>query len=198
MTDPSTRLLLSIADAEDRIGNAWLAQYRGTGWISKLIQYGTGGPYSHSAMLRKDSKHVDVLELREFIGGRSTPLEAQVARWPGMIDVFSPDYERWPLFDSVGAVEVMRHLTGREYGYTGVARLALAKVPLLWRCWPLETDEFTDVIENTGAPFCSHAVCSACRIGGGVDPCPRKADARVTPNDLTWSLFFKYEFTLAN
>lgn len=196
MTD-NHRTLVPLSQAAPLIGNGWLAQFRGSGFISRLIQYGTGGPHSHSAMLQRTNGHVDVLEVREFYGGRRVPLESQVARYPGSIDVFSIDLHRFPEFDGVGASHVMRCFTGRCYGYVGVSRLALRKVPLIWRCWPLDVpdDELLDA-EAIGAPFCSHAVCAAARIGGGVDPVPRKPDHLVTPNDLSWSLLYRYEFTL--
>lgn len=194
---PHVPLILSLDRAEPRIGNGWLAQFRGASWLSKVIQYGTGGPYSHSAMLQRTNGHVDLLEVREFYGGRRVPLESQVARYPGKIDVFSIDLERFPEFDGPSATKVMRCFTGRDYGYHGVSRLALQKVPLLWRCWPLDvTDDDLLDAEAVGAPFCSHAVCAAMRIGGGVDPIPNKPDHLVTPNDLSWSLLYRYEFTL--
>jgi len=194
--DPQKPRFVKLAEAAPIIGNAWLAQYRGSGLISRLIQYGTGGVHSHTAMFKRDCATgcVDVLELREFIGGRSTPIDYQVQQYPGQIDVFSPDVERWPEFNPSLAVYYMRKLTCKPYGYWGVARLALQKVPLLWRCWPLDVSD--NPAKPCAAPFCSHAVVTAYREGGRVDPVPRKPDHLVTPNDLTWSLLFHYEFTL--
>jgi hypothetical protein len=196
--DPHNPVLVPLDKAMPRIGNAWLAQYRGSGFISRMIQYGTGGPHSHTAMLRKPdgTDYVDVLELREFIGGRAVTLESQVAKYPGRIDVFSPDVKRFPEFSPSLAAFTMRRLTSRPYGYLGCLRLALRKVPLLWRLWPLDVSDLRELPEKTGAPFCSQALCTAYREGGRVDPVPRKPDDLVTPNDLTWSLLFKYEFTL--
>jgi len=188
------RRFFHVAYAESLIGDGWLALYRGNSWMSRIIQYGTGGPYSHAAMLRRENGHADVLEMREFRGGRATPLEAQARNWPRAIDIFSPNVARFPEFDPATAVSVMRDLTSREYGYVGVARLLLQKIPLVWRLWPLDVADI-ELDETTGAPFCSHAVAAACRLAG-VDPVPRKADHLVTPNDLSWSLFWRYEFTL--
>ncbi len=185
-----------MSHAINTVGDAWLAQFRGNSWISRAIKYGTGGVHSHSAIFRRtDCASIDVLELREFAGGRAQPIEAAARQFAGQIDVFSIDLHHFPEFDCLAAVEKMRHLTGRRYGYRGVLRLALMKVPLLWRLWPLKvTDDHMDDAEV--APFCSHAVCWAYRVGGGVDPVPNKPDDRVSPNDLTSSLLFRYEFTL--
>lgn len=194
--NPQKPHYVKLADALPRIGNAWLAQYRGVGLISRLIQYGTGGVHSHTAMLRRtqDGFCVEVLELREFHGGRMKTLESQVEQYPKQIDVFSPDIARFPEFNPSLAVSYMRRLTDKRYGYRGVARLALQKVPVLWRCWPLDMSD--NPCAPSAAPFCSHAAVCAYREGGRIDPVPRKPDHLVTPNDLTWSLFFKYEFTL--
>jgi len=185
-----------LKDVADKIQSGWIAQYRGSSYISSLIQYGTGGVHSHSAMIRKSGrrKDLDILEVREWLGGRAVPLSGQVERYSGRIDVFSYD-KRYKEYDGEKAADYMRELTDKKYGYSGVLRLSIQRTPILWRLWPLETD---DLIATNQAPFCSHAVCASCRVGGGVDPVPRKPDYMTTPNDLTWSLLFDYEFTLVS
>ena len=190
--DVSNPHLVSLQDVEPSIESGWIAQYRGTGFISRWIEYGTGGCHSHSAMLRRNGGGVDVLEIREWIGGRATPLASEVERYPGMIDVFSVD-KRFPEYRGPLAARYMRLLTGNDYGYWGVLKLGLMKLPLIRRLWPFDTD---DLLRTNAAPFCSHAVCAAMRLGGNVDPVPRKRDDRVSPNDLTWSCALFYEFTL--
>jgi len=204
--DPANPKLLCYNRAAPRIGNAWLAQYRGLGqgWLSNIICYATGGPHSHSALLRRGLASVDVLELREFHGGRVRPLRAEVDKYPGRIDIFSPNaggrwttnfdepFEGW---DAKGAVQYMELLTRLDYGYRSVLRIGLRKVPLVWRFYALETSDIVNNGRNV-RPFCSHAVALACRLGGFVDPVPNLPDFLTTPNDLTRSLFFQYEFTL--
>lgn len=193
--DPANPNVISLDEAARLIQDGWLAQFRGRGWLSSLIQFATGGVHSHSAMLQRVNGHVDCLEVREWIGGRRKPLEHHVGRWPGQIDVFSPDRNRFGEFKKHEAVKIMRQMLVGDYGYAGALRLALHKVPLLWRLWPLETRD-DDPAGMKIVPFCSHAVCAACRIGGGIDPVPNKPDHLVTPADLTNSLLFRYEFTL--
>jgi hypothetical protein len=172
-----------------------ILQYRGSTIISEWIRFATHGVHSHSAMLRIDSLgRADVLEIREFVGGRAVPLLGHVMQFNGRIDVFRPRVDVFKDYDAVSATDVMRDLTSRPYGYLGIARLAVQRIPFAWRLVRLET---RDVIDGDGAaPFCSHAVCHACREGGGVDPVPRKPDDLVTPADLTWSLLFDYVCTL--
>lgn len=196
MTDfrPDNPFVMPLPLARRKIQSGWLLQFRGRRWVSRLIQYATGGPHSHSAMaIRRASGAVDVLDVVEWTGGRTRSLEWHVARSGGRIDVFRPNAGgRWRNWDGEAAAARMRVLADGRYGYRGVARLALQRVPLVWRLWPLEVDDRT---APGGAPFCSHAVCDATRHGG-VDPVPRKPDHLITPNDLTWSVFFEYQFSL--
>lgn len=169
-------------------------QYRGQGWISSMIQLGSQGVHSHSAIARVDMLgRADVLEVRELKGGRAVPLLGEVEKHPGRIDVFRPRLDVFA-FDIEAAVDMMRTLTSRSYGYAGVARLAIQRLPLLWRLSRLQT---ADVVagNESRSPFCSHAVAIAC-TAGGVDPVPRKPDDAVTPADLTTSLLFEYVCTL--
>lgn len=191
--NPSKPNLAHLKDVESLVEDGSLAQYRGTGIISRWIQYATTGCHSHSAMIRRNGRGCDVLQIREFQGGSARPLESEVNRYPGMIDVFTLDLERWPEFNVRGALKYMRDLTGRDYGYWGVAHLALLRIPYVRRLWRFTADDARD---SDSAPFCSHAVASAYRIGGGIDPVPRTPDDLVSPAHLTTSMLFKYQFTL--
>ena len=190
--DPRKPNLVRLHDVEFVIRDGWLAQYRSGSFIGWWIQGATQGFHSHSAMLRRNGS-VDVLQIREFQGGNAKPLSSEVARYPGLIDVFSIDAKHFPEFDGSGAVKYMRELTGRDYGYWGVVRLALLRVPFLRRLWRFDADDCHD---SGMAPFCSHAVTTADRIGGGVDPVLRTPDDLVSPHHLTQSLLYSYEFTL--
>lgn len=190
-------LMVPLAEMLPRIGNAWLAQYRGYGIISQWIRFAAGGgPHSHSAMLTVDDDGVLAMEVREFIGGRILPLNAHAAFFPGCIDLFSPDTARYPEFNPRGAVKCMREITERQYGYRGIVRLALRRVPFVWRFFPIDTiDVFDD--SKKSPVFCSQAVSIACALGGGVDPVPRLPHGLTEPSHLTRSLFWKYEGTIA-
>jgi len=185
--------LLAFAFAE--LANGDIAQFRGRGLIASWIRWATHGVHSHSGMIRvSDSGELDLLEVREFIGGRAVPLLDQVERYPGRIDVFRPRLHVFHQYSTEDAVWMMRRITSQKYGYAGVLRLALQRLPILWRLASVET---RDVLHSgrKKAPFCSHAVAIACR-SGGVDPVPRKPDHLVTPADLTNSLLFDYVGTL--
>ncbi len=190
--DLDSLVLASVHDAPIQCGD--LLQFRGNGAISSLIRFATHGVHSHSAIARRDALgRVDCLEIREFKGGRAVPLLGEVEKAPGRIDVFRPRTEIFG-FDRTACVDKMRELTSRSYGYAGIARLALQRIPILWRMSRLDTRDVHTSREGR-APFCSHAVAIACQAGG-VDPVPRKPDDLVTPADLTCSLLFDYVCTL--
>lgn len=184
-------------EAEKVVQNAWLAQCRSGSWTSTIISRATLGVHSHTAVLRRNNGTADVLEMLQFRGGRAVPF-CHLSCRKGIIDIFSPcrDGIYADKFDAKGCVEVMRELTQYDYGWAGLFRMVLRAIPGVWRLIPLET---SDIYRNDGPsrPFCSHAAALAYQIGGGVDPVPRLPPYYVTPNHLTWSMFFDYEFSLA-
>lgn len=190
-----------LAYAEAKIDNAWIAQFAGSGWLSRLIMNGSAGVHSHSAMCRRNKNGkdtIDLLEVREFYGGRMRPLDAYLST-PGRIDFFSPckDGMYKDKFDPVGAVWAMRRLTAHDYGYSGVLAAMARRVPLLWKIFPQVTsDKLPQEGDPAWEPFCSHAVAAAMQQGGLIDVVPRKPNWLVTPSDLTTSMFFDYEFSL--
>ena len=183
------------------IDDAWLAQFAGTSWLSRVIALGTQGVHSHSGMFRRDKEtgDIDVLELREFYGGRARPLAAHFDV-PGRIDVFSPcrDGIYKDHFRPRGAVLAMHKLTAKNYGYWSVLPMFQRRMPVVWRRYVVSTSD--ELLDDQNAevwqPFCSHAVSLATQSGGGVDVVPRCPHYAVSPNDLTRSMFFEYEFSL--
>lgn len=196
--DASRPLWVGYAFAREAIQSGWIGQYMADSVISRLIRYSTQGVHSHSAMFVKNGGGaVDVLELREFRGGQRRTLEYHF-RLPSRIDVFAPDTDRWPEFDGEGAVRAMRRLTDYAYGWLGIWRMAARRIPLVWRLYPPTVDDrLPDDGKPIRQPFCSHAVSLATHLGGGVDPVPRLPHYLVAPAHLTWSLFYRYQFSLA-
>lgn len=195
--DPKNPYLVPYANAVPRLRNGDLAQFRSRSLCSYLIQVGCQGVHSHSAIVRRNGdQRVDLLEMVERVGGRAVPLWSRVCECPARIDIFRPDQARWPELDLDRTTAYMRELTGQRYGRAGMltcaAMRALGLRFLLHRL-ARQTD---DALEARQAPFCSHAVCSAYRLGGGVDPVPRTPDHLVVPAQLTTSLLFEYVLTL--
>jgi hypothetical protein len=185
--------------AASRIQDAWIAQYAGAAWYSKLIIYGTQGVHSHSAMFRRNSdRTIDLLEMLAIGGGSISSYVWKVYKTSGRLDVFAPNAgNHWPEFKAQEVVAAMRTLCDYRYGYAGIFRMAVKRIPLLWRLYPPTTD---DRLPAGGKPirqpFCSHAVSLATHLGGGVDPVPNCPHCLVTPQMLTQSLFYDYQFTI--
>jgi len=188
--------------AANEIQNGWLIQYRGAaGIVSNAIRWASSGqPHTHSALahvFENGKKNVNVLEMREFRGGRSLPFEYHVEKFGGRMDVFSLNKDRFPVYDANGTIEVMRDLVTRGYGYDNVAALALRHLPFIWRFFPVD---ITDVLNpnelKNVRPFCSHAIAFAMQLGGNVDPVLRLPAYLVEPSHLTNSHCFNYEFTV--
>ena len=195
--DPRNPYLVPFREAAPGLRNGDLAQFRSRSLISYLIRVGSFGVHSHSGMIRRNGdERIDLLEMYEGVGGRARPLAACVAEASGRIDIFRPNVERWPELNLNGATRHMRLLTGKRYGRYGLLLLAgMRAVGLRFLLHGLvyNTD---DQSQCQRAPFCSHAVCEAYRIGGGVDPVPRTPDWMVVPAQLTTSLLFDYVCTL--
>lgn len=195
--DPRDPLLVSYERARLVLRNGDLAQFRSRSLLSYLIRVGSFGVHSHSAMIRRNGNdRIDLLEMYEFAGGRARPLEACVAEAPGLIDIFRPNKSRWPELDLQGATDHMRLLTGKRYGRAGLLMLAGMRAIGLRFLMHGRVYNTNDTEQSDRPPFCSHAVCEAYRVGGGVDPVPCTPDYMVTPAQLTTSLLFQYLCTL--
>lgn len=182
-----------LSESAERLTHGSLLQFRSRGFVSRAIRYATRSVHSHSAMLAMGQHEWEVLEVRELRGGRTVPLHEAVERNSGRIDVFEISELCADRFDRDGAVREMRTMTEKPYGYISVARIGMASIPLLRRMIRINTN---DDHRSRHPPFCSEAVCYACRVGGGCDPVLNRPDSWTTPGDLTRSLLFRYQFTL--
>lgn len=103
----------------------------------------------------------------------------------------------------------MRSMIGASYGYLGILKVAFYHCPLVWivrlfgvnlkYLGPIirfidkygpDVKAYDDAYIVAGSPFCSHAVVSADREGGGVDAVPMLQDSLTEPADLTRSSFY--------
>ena len=179
--------------------DAWLCQFAGQRFLSKLIMKGTQGVHSHSAMVRRNNGTIDVLEMIEWHGGRIKTLEFHLGG-RARLDCFSPCQHdiAAATFNAKGATEAMRVLCDEEYGRRGLLRMALRRCPILWHLYPPTTvDRLPTDDDPIRQPFCSHAVALACQLGGGFDVVQNAPNWLVCPMDLTKSLFWGYEFSIA-
>lgn len=79
---------LTLSEAAPGIRDADQLLFRSRGIISKVIRAYTQGKHSHAAKASWSKGVLECVEVREFIGGRITPLHRQVEKFPGQIDVY--------------------------------------------------------------------------------------------------------------
>ncbi len=177
-----------------RDGDLLLFQRPRRSLFGRLIATAGRGEYSHAGKAAWWGDDLFCLEIREWYGGRAVLLSRLVEREPGRIDVFETNPGgKWPEYDRSGSTHFMRRLCGCDYGYLGVAAIALLHLPLI-RCFvKVDVD---DRSVGRRPPFCSHACAMADRIGGGVDPVEHLADRLTEPADLARSPFYRYRLTL--
>ena len=194
---PTLPKFISLDLAESEIQDGWIAQFRGFGYVSRVIAAASGGVHSHSALLGRTDRGVEAIEVRELIGGRTIRLRDYFLQTKAKcaIDIFSINTKRFPEFNGEGAVERSRDFVRRaKYNYKQIVRLLCRRTPIIWRLGANTTDD--DATIGNVEAHCSHAVADWCRLGGGVDPVPRLPDHFVDPNHLTRSLLFEYHGTL--
>ena len=197
---------ISINTEGHKIANGDVLLFRaGTSLVSRLISGAGRGRHCHAAIATWWSGDLFCLEVREWFGGRAILLEREVARRPGLIDVYrlvdelrTPGRVAGPVvtgpeFDMLPVLAKMRRFAGGNYGWWSVLRAALYHLPILRLALKPMTD---DQMENGHPPYCSQAVSYSYRAGGGVDLVPNSADCVTEPADLARSGLLQYKFTL--
>lgn len=160
-----------------------------------LISIAGRGAHSHAAKADWWDGDLMLLETREWFGGRAVLLEHEVARYPGVIDLYDVNpNNRWPEYNAAGAAHVMRRLTGRRYGRKAIIAASCSHLPVVRLFTHANMDDRE--YHRDWPPFCSQAVANADRYGGGVDPVPNLADRLTEPADLARSPFYRYRCTL--
>ena len=174
---------------------------RGGDFVSRAIAACGRGEYCHAAMAAWIDRELRVLEVRQFRGGRETPLGDRVHENTGRIDWYAVS-DRWLEdrnlktaerndFDRKAATTTMRSFVGCRYGWWNLLMAGLRHLPVARLLVPV----LSDLEMNRMPPFCSQAVAIAVRAGG-VDPVPHLADRLTEPTDLARSLFYQYRGTL--
>jgi hypothetical protein len=135
--------------------------------------------------------------MREGEGFSWKLLSAEARKYPGRIDLFRlPDAftinGHSGRYDRIAAAEYMLSMRDRRYGWLGILRLAVQKIPGLWAITGSNVAD--DTMANGGTAFCRHAVSDACQFGGGVDLVPGSPNCRVTPHDLYKSILVHYGY----
>lgn len=206
-------LYRKYADIRTQIWEADVLLFRGTGLISKLIKIVGKNEYTHVGLASwqwvKNKRGIfvpdtlELIEFREFLGGRIVNLSTQVDRFSGHIDVFRPS-RHIQVFDEknpsgktktlnpTAVTNTMRTMTGLPYGWYRIWLIAQNNM-LGFRLFnkPNNNDNY----KAETYPVCSGAVARSFRKGA-YDLVKIKSDDDTEPADIARSCALSYMFTL--
>ena len=147
----------------------------------------------HAGLLvwNEDTEQWEILDTRQWRGGRRTPLIDAVRANPGHWDLFHADDRRWPAFNRRLCVAKADEFVDRPYGWWSLIRDGLSHLPLLG-CL---VRDLCDGDDEGRLPYCMELVSLATRVGGGVDVVPHLPDCFTEPVHAAQSLFYQYAGT---
>jgi hypothetical protein len=206
---------VKFKDAINLIEEADILLFRHDGPLSYLIKRASDGLYTHVGIAswvhnnKGDKTSLEMLEFREWRGGRAVELERQVKKYNKQIDVFrlSPVIETLEYYKDRNAVvkythrlfgdditNCMRQKTGIVYGWPRIWWLMKHHM-LFFRLFqdPLEFNDNLD--DELVYPVCS-TVIAHCIQQEYVDIMHHRANIRMEPSDIARSPFTNYLFTL--
>lgn len=141
--------------------------------------------YSHASMVAwGPNGRLYNLEMIQRYGGRHRPLSLDVAKYPKSCELWKPVNDG---YDGEGAARRMLWLLGQHYGWLDFVHVGLRSLfpRMLLPKWENSPDPDQPLV-------CSSSFAWAARTGGGVEPCPGKNDADISPADLATSGFASY------
>lgn len=204
---------LPYLEAKELIQEGDILLFRATGFISTLIKIAGEGEYSHVAIASRHNGDWEVVEFREWYGGRTIDLENYISeskKNKTEIDVFRPinlfatikfdmvtrefvDFKK--TYDGKLITKCMRKLTGFPYSYKRIWLIMKIK---LFRWHMLRNmDKITNEIptDEVVYPVCS-TVLSHCMTINGFPILRRRSDEYIEPSNFSISPRLNYIFTL--
>lgn len=155
--------------------------------ISLANRIYTGSPFSHYAMVAKDSAETDIIQFTCVKGCSRDSLAEAVMKDPGRWYWGAINYEAFPEFNGLDAVDAATAMLGQGYGYRGI---------LLQ--WLMRTAGTREIVYFSGgadnAWFRNHKFCSyggdLWAKAGGEKAVLNRASQLVTPQDMAQSKLF--------
>lgn len=208
--------LVPYSKATPHIKDGDVLLFRGKGLISHIIMREGRGDYSHVGYATWAGDVLEIVEFREFKGGRGVALEVEVENNPGIIDVYRPtsivemNYfngnevvsERFAT-NAKSAANSLRKSTGRAYGW-GSLWLASLRHMLFIRWFMKNPKE--DLFNPKSPTYCSQAVAMHWRLSNTfilkdgtmapMDLVPNLPDWLTEPSDIARSSYLTYLMTL--
>lgn len=163
--------------------------------VNRLISRPDRSDWSHVARVQRIDGELWSLEFLQRKGPVHEKLADYVIQYPGRIDVFTPNFQRYPEYDASRAVRAMWNLMIKfhgQYGYRNIAKVAWSRMLGLRLLWTWSTDDDSN---GCRPPHCSDSA-SRCDQVAGVDPVPNTPGWATTPADFGRSLLYEYRYTL--
>lgn len=187
---------MRYSDARPMFERADLLLCKGTNFWSSGIRIASLSPYSHAGMLAFRNDVPVVLDVLQWRGGSSRPLEHEVIANPGVWDFYKANAKlRWPEFDRYKAHNRMWEFDACGYGWWELSKASLIYLPVVRLFQKVESLRIDDEKSLTTPPHCAMAYSIACE-GGGVDPVANLKHSMTTPGHLSMSVFFEKICTL--
>jgi len=206
-------LFLSYEVAKDYLEEADILLFRSKSWTSFFIRQASRSTYSHVGLASWHNGCSnglwELVEFREFKGGRTTSLERAVQKDSGKIDVYRPSYSRqhlvfnkntmsvneeWITIDKKAITLLMRKLTGLPYGWKRIWWFAQWYIPGLRLIYDVNKI-MDDTVGEVIYPVCSTAISYAFSYND-FDLLNNRSDEWVQPGDIALSSNLNYMFTL--
>jgi len=187
MIEQTKAVLYSVARRKIQGGDVLL--FRG-GSILTVIS--GRSPVTHVGMAAWWGDDLMCVHTVQWRGGVVDHLSELVAKHPGRIEVHTICEAKRRRYKRAVAVEAMKRIIGKPYGWRAILATACVHLPLIrWFVRPILSDG-----ANGSLPFCSAAVSKAVRVGG-VDLVPNLADGFTEPGDIVRSAALSLRFVLA-
>lgn len=203
----SERIDVTYDVAKNLLEPADICLFRGSGLISRFIKTFSQGNYTHIGLVSVNH-NIELVEIREFYGGRIINLEREIIKRPGKIDVYRCVEKAWKIdydglrinkkeieLDKKAIVNCMRRLAGSSYNYNNIWQIAKRNIPGLRFFYSWKGVSQDKQVKESVSHICSSAVAN-CFSKNKFDLVLNKNDAFVTPNNIANSPYLNYLFTL--
>jgi hypothetical protein len=170
--------------------------YRADATLEDLLVAGaTHCIWIHVGMLawNEDLEQWEIIDTRQWQGGKRTPLIEAVRANPGHWDLFHTNPQnRWPEYNRRLAVAKMDEFVDRPYGWASLLADAWTHLPVVGG---LFVGDLASRVEDGRPPYCSQSFVIATRVAGGIDMVPHRPDCYCEPVHVAESLFCEYSGT---
>lgn len=189
--------------------NGDIALFRGKTIFSWLLRKAGAGVHSHVGCIGRHGDYVELIELREGVGGRIVSLDRALKVYNGQIDIYRPvssisvpfliekdgvymEQTVTYIYDGDKVAECMRDLAGLPYDWKSILKLSTIHLPFLryyYRDCLTSFEDTPKFIYNKY--FCSDAI-SKCIREQFYDLVKNRSDKSTDPSDISRSPLLSY------